>query len=64
MEGWYYKGIGGKRKSRIMEVMVSSVKPFDLMMGKIVGVGLVGLTQIALWIILTIALFVGFNYLS
>lgn len=38
-----------EKKSRIMEVMVSSVRPFDLMMGKILGVGAVGLTQIAIW---------------
>lgn len=37
--------------SRISEVMLSSVKPFDLMMGKILGVGAVGLTQLAIWLI-------------
>lgn len=41
-----------EKKSRIMEVMISSVRPFDLMMGKIIGVGLVGLTQIAIWCLL------------
>jgi ABC-2 type transport system permease protein len=41
-----------EKTSRIVEVMVSSVKPFDLMMGKIIGVGLVGLTQVAIWGIL------------
>jgi len=34
-----------EKKSRIIEVIISSVKPFELMMGKIVGVALVGLTQ-------------------
>lgn len=38
--------------SRIAEVMVSSVKPFQLMLGKILGVGAVGLTQLAIWIVL------------
>lgn len=38
--------------NRIVEVVISSVKPFELMLGKILGVGLVGLTQIAVWIIL------------
>jgi ABC-2 type transport system permease protein len=37
--------------SRIVEVMISSVKPYDLMLGKIIGVGLVGLTQLAIWLI-------------
>ncbi len=38
--------------NRIVEVIISSVKPFQLMLGKILGVGLVGLTQMAIWIIL------------
>ncbi|MBK8698946.1 MAG: ABC transporter permease [Saprospiraceae bacterium] len=38
--------------NRIVEVMISSVKPFQLMLGKIVGVGLVGLTQLAIWVVL------------
>ncbi|MFZ1705532.1 MAG: ABC transporter permease [Saprospiraceae bacterium] len=38
--------------NRIVEVLISSVKPFELMMGKVMGVGLVGLTQIGIWIIL------------
>lgn len=38
--------------NRIVEVLISSVRPFDLMMGKVIGVGLVGLTQIAIWLIL------------
>jgi len=38
-----------EKTSRIVEVMVSSVTPFQLMMGKILGVGLVGLTQVAIW---------------
>lgn len=38
--------------SRIAEVMISSLKPFELMLGKILGVGAVGLTQLAIWMIL------------
>ncbi|MGB4960788.1 MAG: ABC transporter permease [Saprospiraceae bacterium] len=38
--------------NRIVEVLISSVKPFELMMGKVLGVGLVGLTQIGIWMIL------------
>jgi ABC-2 type transport system permease protein len=49
------RGVIEEKTSRIIEVIVSSVKPFQLMMGKIVGVGLVGLTQFLLWILLTIA---------
>jgi ABC-2 type transport system permease protein len=52
------RGVIEEKTSRIVEVIVSSVKPFQLMMGKIIGVGLVGLTQFVLWILLTV-LFVG-----
>lgn len=41
-----------EKTSRIVEVMISSVKPFQLMLGKIIGVGAVGLTQVAIWAIL------------
>lgn len=46
-----------EKKSRIVEVMVSSVKPVKLLMGKIIGVGLVGITQLFLWGILAGGLF-------
>lgn len=41
-----------EKTNRIAEIIVSSVKPFQLMLGKIVGVALVGLTQVLIWIIL------------
>ena len=47
------RGVLEEKTNRIIEVIISSVKPFELMMGKIVGVALVGLTQFLLWIILT-----------
>jgi len=47
------RGVIEEKTSRIVEVIISSVKPFQLMMGKIVGVAMVGLTQFLLWIILT-----------
>ncbi|MFM2267505.1 MAG: hypothetical protein RL757_946 [Bacteroidota bacterium] len=50
-----------EKTSRIVEVMISSVKPFELMLGKIVGVGLVGLTQMVAWGILTVAIFTGIS---
>ena len=46
-----------EKTSRIVEVMISSVRPFQLMMGKIIGVGAVGLTQVAIWAILIPALY-------
>ena len=53
------RGVIEEKTNRIIEVMISSVKPFQLMMGKIIGVGAVGLTQFALWILLTLILALG-----
>lgn len=50
------RGVMEEKTNRIAEVMISSVKPFQLMMGKILGIAAVGLTQFALWIILVMAL--------
>ncbi len=50
------RGVMEEKISRIAEVMVSSVKPFQLMMGKIIGIGAVGLTQFAIWIVLIVGL--------
>ncbi|SEN95426.1 ABC-2 type transport system permease protein [bacterium A37T11] len=50
------RGIIEEKTNRIIEVVISSVKPFQLMIGKIIGIGLVGLTQFALWIVLTLGL--------
>src|SRR3546814_16167806 len=50
------RGINEEKNSRIVEVIISTVKPFQLMMGKILGIGLVGLTQFILWIVLSAAL--------
>jgi ABC-2 type transport system permease protein len=47
------KGVQEEKTNRIVEVLTSSVKPFQLLMGKILGVGAVGLTQFVLWILLT-----------
>jgi ABC-2 type transport system permease protein len=47
------RGVIEEKTSRIIEVIVSSVKPFQIMMGKILGIALVGLTQLALWVVLT-----------
>lgn len=54
------KGVMEEKTNRIVEVLTSSVRPFQLLMGKILGVGAVGLTQFTLWIILMF----GVNLLS
>ena len=50
------RGVNEEKINRIVEVLISSVKPLELMIGKVVGIGLVGLTQFAIWGILMIVL--------
>jgi ABC-2 type transport system permease protein len=50
------RGVMEEKTNRIAEVIVSSVKPFQLMFGKITGIGAVGLTQFLLWIVLIVGL--------
>lgn len=52
------RGVIEEKTNRIVEVIVSSVRPFELMLGKIIGIGLVGLTQFIMWIALTL-IFIG-----
>jgi ABC-2 type transport system permease protein len=51
------RGVMEEKTSRIVEVLVSSVKPIELMMGKIIGIALVGLTQFLLWVVFSVGLF-------
>ncbi len=53
------RGVLEEKTSRIVEVIVSSVKPFQLMMGKVIGIGLTGLTQFMAWLILTFGISVA-----
>lgn len=48
------RGVVEEKTNRIVEVIISSVRPFELMMGKILGIALVGLTQFLLWVLLTV----------
>lgn len=49
-----------EKNNRVLELMVTSVKPTQLMMGKIIGVGLVAITQLALWALLMVTLSASF----
>ncbi len=62
--GMVMSSVMQEKTNRIVEVMVSSVKPFDLMMGKIISVGLVGLTQIAIWVVFIIGLVLSIGIFS
>ncbi|MBL7759157.1 MAG: ABC transporter permease [Sediminibacterium sp.] len=57
------RGVMEEKTNRIAEVMVSSVKPFQLMLGKIIGIGAVGLTQFLMWIVLVIGLMTAAQFL-
>lgn len=51
------RGVMEEKMNRVAEVMISSVKPFQLMMGKITGIAGVGLTQFLIWIVLIVGLY-------
>ncbi|MBT8326139.1 MAG: ABC transporter permease [Bacteroidia bacterium] len=64
------KGVIEEKTNRIVELIVSTVKPFQLMMGKVIGIAAVGLTQIGIWVLLSgflmtiISLFFGIEMLN
>ena len=59
--GMVMSAVINEKTSRVVEVMVSSVKAIDLMIGKILGIAAVALTQFFLWIVLTLLIVVGVN---
>jgi ABC-2 type transport system permease protein len=58
------RGVIEEKSNRIVEVIISSIKPVHLMFGKIIGIALVGLTQFVLWIILTFVITTAFQTLQ
>lgn len=60
--GMVMRSVMEEKINRIVEVMISSLKPFQMMLGKIIGVGLVGLTQVAIWILLVILITIGMQF--
>ncbi|MDU0371657.1 ABC transporter permease [Hymenobacter endophyticus] len=50
------RGVMEEKTNRIVEVVISSVKPFELMMGKVLGIAGVGFTQLALWVVLSLGI--------
>lgn len=51
--GFVSRGVIEEKANRIVEVIASSAKPFEIMMGKVLGIGLVGLTQMIVWVVLS-----------
>lgn len=58
------RGVVEEKSNRIVEVIVCSVKPFHLMIGKVIGIALVGLTQFMLWVMLTGIAVVGIQAIN
>jgi len=59
------RGVIEEKTNRIVEVIVSSVKPFQLMMGKVIGIGMVGLTQFLIWVVLSgIVMTIGLSFFA
>jgi ABC-2 type transport system permease protein len=56
------RGVLEEKSNRIVEIMISSVKPIQLMIGKIVGVAIIGLTQIIVWIVFTLIIVMVFQF--
>lgn len=50
------QGVLEEKSSRVVEVIISSVRPFDLMLGKLLGIGAIGLTQISIWLLSAVIL--------
>lgn len=50
-------GVVEEKSNRIVEIIVSAVRPLDMMLGKIIGVAAVGLTQLTIWVVLGVILF-------
>lgn len=55
--GFVMRSVIEEKTSRIIEVIISSVKPFQLMMGKIIGTSLAGITQFIIWVVSAVLLF-------
>jgi ABC-2 type transport system permease protein len=58
------RGVIEEKSNRIIEIIISSVRPFQLMAGKIIGVALVAVTQFLMWIVLTVVFFFVFQSFS
>ncbi len=51
---WTMRGVVRDKTSRVVEILISTVSPTELMIGKVVGIGAVGLTQVAIWVVVLV----------
>jgi ABC-2 type transport system permease protein len=59
--GLVQRGVIEEKANRIIEIIASSARPYDIMMGKVIGIGAVGLTQMTIWIILSSLVMMAFG---
>lgn len=59
--GQVLRSVLEEKSNRIVEVLISSIKPMQLLLGKIIGVAMVGLTQFAIWVVFTFLIIAGFG---
>lgn len=59
--GMVMQSVMEEKTNRIVELIISSVKPFQLMIGKIIGIGLVGIVQLCIWGVMLLAILAGFG---
>jgi ABC-2 type transport system permease protein len=59
--GLVQRGVIEEKANRIIEIIASSARPYDIMMGKVIGIGAVGLTQMTIWVILSSLVMMAFG---
>ncbi len=59
--GYLLQSLGQEKQNRVMEILLSSVRPFELLSGKMIGLGGIGLLQIVVWSIIALTIFRGEN---
>jgi ABC-2 type transport system permease protein len=57
--GYLLQSLGKEKENRVMEILLSSLRPVELLLGKMLGLGAVGLLQLLIWSVITITLFRG-----
>lgn len=57
--GYLLQSLGKEKENRVMEILLSSVRPIELLLGKMLGLGAIGLLQLVIWSVITITLLRG-----
>jgi ABC-2 type transport system permease protein len=57
--GYLLQSLGKEKENRVMEILLSSVRPIELLLGKMIGLGAIGLLQLLIWTVITTTIFRG-----